>query len=166
MKISGARALTILVLVTGCQHFGLNHQVLGFVNLLIKEEEPSLAEYARYAGECGGETELTFLWRKCKKLGWQENSKECIDLGRKRCLSGVKHASFTLSWVRKQFSTERESYRIISVREERDSETVTLRIGKNVFTLYHNKSLNPPGGLKVDIVEINGKKIGEYLASP
>ncbi len=142
----------------------IDQKVINFISLLVKTSEPTLAEYEKYAGECGGESELAFMLNECLSKGRNVKMKQCVDFTRKRCKEAKNVPSLKLKWIRKFFSTAGKEYKIIDIQSE--SETVYLievEIGKNKFQLYYNTSTYPPGGVIVDVYKINGKKLTYYL---
>ena len=146
---------------------GANQEVLSFLQLLIKEDAPTLAEYARFSGEGDpSELELVFELKKCSANGWESGSKPCIEYIRKRWNSADKEKALFLSWVRKNFSTVGQSHHIINVSSKNEGfihNLIEVEIGKNNFVLFKNTDQNRPTGLLVGISEINGKKITKEL---
>lgn len=146
----------------------LNPEVSGFIQLLVRTNEPTLAEYAKFSGECGGKTELVFALEECRSRGWEINSKTCIDFTRQRCHSSDKEPSLELSWLRERFSTVGKNYRLVGVRTETVGfrhDLVEVEIGKDKFLLFHNTDPKIPTGLVVGVSKVNGKKVQDYLRS-
>ncbi len=140
--------------------------VNSFIQLLLRTNEPTLAEYAEFSGECGGESELTFMLNECRSSGWEIHSKSCVDFTRQRCKEAEQLSSLELGWLREQFSTTAESYQLIRVQSESENiNLVEVKIGKNTFLLFHNVAPYPPGGLVVGVSKVNGKKLTDYLRS-
>ena len=79
--------------------------VTGFINLLVRQDEPTLLEYSKFVGDCGGESELLFTLHKCKLLGFDEMSQQCIILSNQECKMVDILPSHELSWTRKKFAT-------------------------------------------------------------
>ena len=144
----------------------LQPEVTAFIQLLVRANEPTLAEYAKYSGECGGEPELAFMLNECRSKRWDIYSRPCVDFTRQRCRVAEQEPSYELSWLREQFSTARKSYRLISVQSESEGiDLVEVKIGKNNFLLYYNANPYLPGGLVVGVSMVNGKKVTNYLKS-
>jgi len=142
----------------------LSQEVSGFIQLLVRTDEPTLAEYAQYSGECGGESELVFALNECRSKGWEVNSKSCIDFTRQRCRMAEQEPSLELSWLRERFSTAGKSYRLIRTQSESgDIDLIEVEIGKNKFLLFHDARPYPPGGLVIGASKVNGKKVADYL---
>ena len=145
---------------------GLNPEVSDFVQLLVRTDSPTLAEFATYSGECGGESELVFTARECRARGWAIGSKSCLDFSHQRCLMAKHQPSLELAWLRERFSTVGASYQLLDIQSENGPfkhQLVEVRIGENQFLLFHNIEPNFPTGLVVGVLQINGKKIGDYL---
>jgi hypothetical protein len=142
-------------------------EVQAFIQLLIKADKPTLAEYAQYSGEGDpSELELNFELKECHSKGWEDRSKECIDYIHGRWNSADRHNALYLNWLRERFSTVGKSYRIIEVESKTEGfnhELIKLEIGKNKFLLFHNTDQNLPTGLVVGVSEVDGKKITNYL---
>jgi hypothetical protein len=141
-------------------------EVSDFITLLVQDEKPTLSEYSKFAGECGGELELSLTLRECKKKGWTVESKECIDYSFQRCQMKDKSPSLALNWLRRRFSTPGKKYEILRVQEVNEGfmhELINVRIGQNIFLLFRNTEPSLPTGTLVDITAINGKKVNEYL---
>jgi len=160
--------LTLLPLLVICtvSNAGLRPDVHDFIKLLTREAPPSLAEYSRFSGECGGETELIFETKECHAKGWKTNSRACIDFTQRRCQLEEQEVSLVLSWLRKKFSTAGKRYDLLSVISNTDDlnyELIKVKIGQNTFVLLHYLDSNPPGGMTVAVSRINGKEIREYL---
>lgn len=157
-----------LFLVSACavSREKLHPEVSDFIQLLVRANEPALAEYAKFGGECGGESELAFALNECRSKGWEINSKSCADFTRQRCRAAEYGPSLELSWLRKRFSTVGKSYRLISVQSEPEGiDLIEVEIGKNKFLLFHDATPYPPGGLVVGVSKVNGKKVADYLKS-
>ena len=139
-------------------------KVSDFIQLLVRANQPTLAEFAKYGGECGGESELKFALNICRTNGWGINTKPCVDFTRQRCREAEREPSLELSWLRDQFSTIGKSYKLISLQSEsEDIDLIEIEIGKNRFLLFHSTNPYPPGGLVVGISKVNGKSISDYL---
>ncbi len=159
-----------LFLVSACveSQEELNPEVSDFIQFLVRIDEPSLAEYAKFSGDCGGESELIFALEECRSRGWDINSKSCVEFTRKRCHMSEQETSLELSWLRERFSTVGKNYRLVNVQPESKGfrhELVEVEIGKNKFLLFHNTDPNIPTGLVVGVSKVNGKKITDYLKS-
>ncbi len=155
-------------LVSACAVFQekMQPEVTSFIQLLVRVNEPTLAEYGKFSGHCGGESELAFWLNECRSKGWDIYSKSCIDFTRQRCRKAELEHSLELSWLRERFSTVGESYQVISVQSESEGiDLVEVEIGKNKFLLYHNATPYSPGGVVVDVSKVNGRKLAEYLKS-
>lgn len=151
-------------LVSGCVNprLAVQPEVQNFLRLLTRTDEPSLAEYSKYGGECGGESELVFELKECHSRGWEEHSKSCVNYTRERCSVADQVPSLELGWLRKQFSTVGKSYRIVSVESKTEGfhhELVEVEIGKNIFLLFHNIDPHTPTGLVIGVSKVNGKNI-------
>jgi hypothetical protein len=143
----------------------LNPEVTSFIQLLVRLEEPTLAEYAKFSGECGGESELDFELEECRSKGWHTHSQSCINYTRQRCDMADQETSLELSWLRERFSTVGKSYRLISVHSETEffkHDLVEVDIGKNKFLLFHNNALYQPGGMLVGVSKVNGKNLSDF----
>ena len=146
----------------------LSSEVSDFIQLLVRTDEPSLAEYAKFSGECGGEFELAFDLEECRSRGWKINTKACVEFTRQRCHMAEQETSLALSWLRKRFSTVGENYRLVSIQtgsEDFEHDLVEVEIGKNKFLLFRNTDPNMPTGLLVGVSKVNDKKITDYLKS-
>lgn len=151
----------------------LHPKVTGFIQLLIRTDEPTLAEYAKFSGECGGESELIITLEECQLRGWEINSESCINYTQNRCRSADQEPSFELGWLRERFSTAGKNYRLISAQSETEGfshDLIEIEIGKDRFLLFHNTDSNIPTGLIVGVSKVNGKKIAykeiiDYLKS-
>lgn len=155
-----------LFLVRACaaSQAQLHPDVFDFIELLVRANEPTLAEYAKFSGGCGGESELDFMLNECRSKEWDIYSKSCIDFTRQRCREAEQEPSLELSWLRDQFSTAGESYKLISVQPGSGGiDLIEVEIGKNRYSLYHNANLHPLGGLVVGVNKVNGKKFTDYL---
>lgn len=142
----------------------LHPEVADFIQLLVRTNEPTLAEYAKFSGECGGDPELAFVLNECRSKGWEINSESCVDLSQQRCRIAKQVPSLKLSWLREQFSTVGKSYQFVSIQSEYEGiDLVEVQIGENKFLLFHNATPYPPGGLVVGVSIVNGKKLTEYL---
>lgn len=162
--------LSLSLVMSACvavSHEKLNPEVSGFIQLLVRTDEPTLAECAKFSGECGGEIELDFALKECRFRGWETNSKTCIDFTRQRCHSADQELSFEFSWLRARFSTVGKNYRLIGIRSETVGfrhDLVEVEIGKDKFLLFHNTDPNVPTGLVVGVSKVNGKVV-DYLRS-
>ena len=135
-----------------------------FIQLLVKTNEPTLAEYGKFSGECGGESELEFELEECRLRGWDIYSEPCIAFTRRRC-EGAEHvSSLELNWLRERFSTVGKNYRLIGIQSQSTSiDLIELKIGNNTFLLYYDASSQSPGGLIVGVSGVNGKKLSDYV---
>ena len=143
----------------------LHPEVDSFIQLLVRLDEPTLAEYAKFSGECGGESELDFELEECQSRGWHTHSQSCIDYTRQRCEMADQEASLELSWLRKQFSTPGNTYSLVSVHSETEGfkhDLVEVAIGENKFLLFHSIDPYPPGGLLVGVTKVNGKEVYDF----
>lgn len=144
-----------------------------FIQLLVRTDEPTLAEYGKLVGgtdRCGGESELLFLLKtECRPRGWSFYSKSCINLTRQQCEMSEHVPSLELNWLREQFSTAGESYQVLDViQKEYEYEgyeyyLFEVEIGKNNFLLHYDL----PGPLRIQdrivyVSEVNSKKLSEY----
>ncbi len=158
----------VLVFLTlGCANpkSAIQPEVHDFLQLLTRSDEPSLAEYSKYSGECGGESELVFALKECHSRGWEEHSKSCVNFTRERCSVAAQVPSLELGWLRKRFSTVGKSYLIVSVESKTEGfrhELVEVEIGGNKFLLFHNTDPRIPTGLIVGVSKVNSKNIDEY----
>jgi len=139
----------------------------GFIKLLIREKAPTLEEYAKYAGECGGERELSFELNECKMNNWDYHSKECINYTKTRCLNANNEVALSLKWIRNKFLTVGKKYQVHKIYLSNDGFThkiIEVKIGKDCFKLFYNYnlSLNHYAGFLIDIIEVNGLKISPY----
>lgn len=158
----------LLFVVSACFGFQekLNPQVYEFVQLLVRVDEPTLAEYAKFSGECGGESELVFTLKECSSRGWDINSKSCVEFTRQRCHFAEQESAFELSWLRDRFSTVGKKFRLVGIESRTEGfnhDLVEVEIGENRFLLFHNTAPNSPTGLVVGVSKVNGKKIADYL---
>ena len=143
----------------------LNPEVTSFIQLLVGQAEPTLTEYAKFSGECGGESELDFELEECQSKGWHTHSQSCSKYTRQRCDMADQIASLELSWLRERFSTVGKNYRLISVHSETEGykhDLVEVEVGKNKFLLFHNNALYPPGGMLVGVSKVNGKYLSDF----
>ncbi len=155
-------------LASGCAsaESAVQPEVRGFLQLLTRTDEPTLAEAAKFSGECGGESELIFELKDCHSRGWEEHSKLCVNYTRARCDGADQVASLELSWLRERFSTVGKSYHVVSVELKAEGfshELVEVEIGKNKFLLFHNIDPHIPTGLVVGVSKVNGKSVADYL---
>lgn len=159
----------LILLATPCaesQH-RLSPDVLGFISLLAQERQPTLAEFSRFSGECGGEAELAFVLNECQSRGWPASSDSCIAFSRQRCELATQKPSLLLSWLRTTYHTVGKRYRVISIKSESESiEELEVQIGENRFVLFHDSSSAPVGGLVVGVSSINGRKVGDRMPRP
>ncbi|UCZ57636.1 hypothetical protein LGV61_04980 [Desulfurispirillum indicum] len=147
-------------------HEDLPQIIYDFLDLMVRFDEPTLAEYAKFSGECGGEPELVFTLTVCRANGWRVDSEPCIDFSRKRCQAAAYEPSLQLNWFRGKFSTVGKSYQVINVQSEsEDISLIEVQIGKSEFLLFYNAILHPPGGLIVGVSKIDGKKVTDYLTA-
>lgn len=140
-------------------------KVDAFVQLLIKDSDPTLAEHSEFSGECGGESELEFELQECRSRGWDIYSASCVTFTRQRCLAAAEESSLELYWLRRKFSTVGKTYRVIDIKHLSESESiyvVEVEIGDNTFLLYYDARPNPPGGLAVGVISVNNKKLGDF----
>ena len=147
----------------------LSAEVSNFMQLLIQTDKPTLAEYARFSGECGGESELAFTLKECQARGWSVASNECVDFSQQRCHMADQQPSMVLTWLRDRFSTVGANYQILGIQSMNGRfkhESIEVKIGKSQFLLFHNTEPNSPTGLVVGVSQVNGKKIEDYLKSP
>ena len=159
-----------LFLVNACveSQEKLSSEVSDFIQLLVRTDEPSLAEYAKFSGECGGEPELVFALEECRSRGWGIYTKSCVEYTWRRCHIAEQITSLELSWLRKRFSTVGENYRLVSIQtgsEGFEHDLLEVEIGKNKFLLFHNTDPNIPTGFLVGVSKVNDKKITDYLKS-
>lgn len=143
----------------------VKQEVDGFIQLLIKADVPTLAEYARFSSE-GAELELLFELKECHLRGWEDKSKLCVNFIQNRWRSADQQPTFFLGWLRKQFSTVGKSYHLVGVESKTEGfshDLVEVNIGENRFLLFHNTDPNKPTGVIVDVSEVNGKNINFYF---
>ena len=139
-------------------------EVTGFIQLLVRTGEPTLAEHAKFSGECGGESELEFELKECRSRGWDIYSESCVAFTRQRCHAAEQESSLELNWLRERFSTVGKSYRLIGVQSQSANiDLVEVEIGNNTFLLFYDANSYPPGGLVVAVSNVNGKKVTDYL---
>ena len=144
----------------------VDSEVSRFIELLVRAEEPTLAEYAELSGECGGDLELGFMLQVCRSSGWDIYADACIDLTRRRCDSADHVPSLGLRWLRSRFSTVEQVYRVTGVfpgNTEFRHELIEVRIGKHQFLLFHNTDPRTLTGLIVGVTAVNGRPISELL---
>ena len=110
-------SFSVLIACVGFQQ-QLSPEVSGFIQLLVKIDEPTLAEYAKFSGNCGGEPELIFSLDACEANGWNSNSQSCINFTRKKCEMPDQEPSLKLSWLRERFSTVGKKYRLVGTQSE------------------------------------------------
>lgn len=138
-------------------------EVTGFIQLLVRTSEPTLAEHAKFSGECGGEFELEFELKECRSRGWDIYSESCIAFTRQRCHAAEQEPSLALNWLRERFSTVGKSYRLIDVQSQSANiDLVGVEIGGNTFLLFYDAGSHPPGGLIVGVSRVNSKKVTDY----
>ena len=148
----------------------LHPQVDSFIQLLVRLDEPTLAEYAKFSGECGGESELDFELEECQSRGWHTHSQSCINYTRQRCDMAEQIASLELSWMRERFSTAGKSYRLIGIRSEyigNDQNGYTynlveVQIGENKFLIFHNPNVDILLPVDVSVTKVNEKEVYDY----
>jgi hypothetical protein len=155
-----------LVLQVNCYSNELQKDVYGYIELLTRVSEPTLAEYSNYAGECGGESELLFMQSECKDKYNNIFSCECVKFTKDRCKNEKNTTSLELSWIRRNFSTAGKKYNIEHVKhyskaynDEENSivynyEIISVKIGDNLFDLHHALDDTMPG-LSLYISKIN-----------
>ncbi|MDR1007522.1 MAG: hypothetical protein LBL65_03005 [Campylobacteraceae bacterium] len=159
-----------LVLQVICYSNELPKDVYGYIELLTRVSEPTLAEYSNYAGECGGESELLFMQSECEDNYNNIFSCECVKFTRDRCKNEKNTTSLELNWIRKNFSTAGKKYNIEHIKrynkaynDEGNSmvynyEIISVKIGDNLFDLYHTLDNTVPG-LSLYISNINGSAL-------
>ncbi len=143
----------------------LNPDVTGFIQLLVNPEKPTLAEAAKFGGECGGESELEFIFEECRSKGWYIHSQSCVNFSRQQCKRADQVISLELNWLRERFSTVGKSYRLISIHSETEGfkhDLVEVEIGINKFLLFHNTAQGTPTGLLVGVTKVNGKNLRDF----
>lgn len=141
----------------------VNSRVSEFIGLLVQSRSPTLADYSRYSGECGGEGELAFALKECRSRGWGTKSTHCINFVHQHCEGKTEEPSFVLDWLRTRFATAGKQYHIVRVEPESGGTyQIQVRIGGNDFLLFYDSNPYPPGGLVVDVNRVNGRKIDEY----
>ena len=124
----------------------LHPEVSGFIRLLVSSNDPTLAEFEKFSGECGGEPELGFALNACRSKGWEIDSKSCVDFTRRRCRESEREPSLYLSWLRDRFSTVGKDYRLLGVQSEAEGvELIEVEIGANRFLLFHDTTPYPQG---------------------
>jgi len=141
----------------------VDKEVHDYLQLLVRKDEPTYAEYLRFAGSEG---ELSFELRECRSRGWEIYSESCIAFTRDRANSADKQNSLYLSWVRTRFSTVGASYRIIGSKLKTEGirhNLIEVVIGKNGFLLIHNIHPGRPTSLLVGISRVNDKLMEDYL---
>jgi hypothetical protein len=140
-------------------------RVLGYIGLLVQSRNPTLADYSRFSGECGGEGELAFSLRECRSHDWTTESAHCLEFVHQHCRSESEKPSFVLDWLRTRFATAGKKFRIVHIDPKLGGTyQVLARIGKDDFTLFYDSNPYPPGGLVVDVARVNGRNINEYLS--
>ena len=149
----------------------LHPRVLDYIQLLVRTEEPTLAEYVEITGEseCGGETELEFELDKCYSKNWSLYSKACGYFTRQRCESAEQAPALKLGWFRRRFSTVGERYRLINIQSKSGHDLIEVEIGKNRFLLVQQTdlSISMPPGFLIYVSKVNGKEIVDFgLPSP
>ncbi|MDH5679444.1 MAG: hypothetical protein OEZ28_12575 [Nitrospinota bacterium] len=157
----------MLILVwdgSGCAVFQkkADPNISGFIELLTRTSEPTLAEYAKYSGECGGEGELVFELDLCRIRGYEIKSEGCIDFVRHRCHSADHEQSLELGWIRERFFTVGKQYRLVSIRQETEGvkhNLIEILIGTHLFLLFHALEPDPPGGRIIGVVKVDSKRI-------
>lgn len=167
-KIAKVALYLSFFLVSACvgSQKNLDPEVSNFIRLLVQAEAPTLAEYSKFSGECGGESELSFELNECRSRGWDINSESCIEFTRQRCNSADNENSLVLSWIREQFSTVGKSYHLVGIESRTEGfshNLVDVLIGDYRFRLFHNIDPNKPTGVVVGVLEINGKSMSDYL---
>jgi hypothetical protein len=166
-KINFIGMLSLCVLSSCAVSQELSPEISDFMRMLVEEKAPTLAEFSRFSGECGGESELTFTLKECSARGWSIYSGSCVDYSRQSCLTAEHQPSLEISWLRERFSTKGASYRVLSVQPSRGQvsyELVEVEVAGSIFLIFHNTDPIPIGGLSVGISKVNGKKIEDYLA--
>lgn len=161
--------LIILLITTDCvfSRDKMDKEIQDFLELLVREQEPTYAEYEKISGVDTDEYELAFQIRECNLRGWEGLSKLCVDFTRNIARSPDKNISLSLNWLRKQFSTIGNKYHIISIVSKTEGwnhDLVEAKIGKNNFLLYHNTGSNKPTSVIVRVSKVNGRNINDYFA--
>lgn len=143
----------------------LHPQVNSYIQLLVRPEEPTIAELEKFTGECGGEFELDFVLDECRSKGWHIHSQSCINFSRQQCNMTDQKVSLAFSWLRERFSTVGKNYRLIGVRSEHIGQNgytydlVEVEIGENKFLFFHNPNIDISTPEDVYVIEVNGKDI-------
>jgi hypothetical protein len=142
-------------------------RVLGFIDLLVQDRDPTLKDYSRFSGECGGEGELGFALRQCHSRGWATQTTSCVDFVHQHCQSASEEPAFVLNWIRARFATAGKQYRIVRIDPVvGGTYQIEVRIAKNNLLLFFDRGSHPPGGLVVDVTRINGRTIQQLLHPP
>jgi hypothetical protein len=162
-------SMIAFVAVCGCvkKTPDVQPEVKDFIQLLIKADKPTLAEYERFSGDGDpSELELEFELKECHAKGWADRSKECINYENSRWKSADRQPALFLGWLRERFSTVGKSYKIISVESKTEGfnhELIEVEIGNNRFLLFHNTAPDLPTGELLSVTKVNGKEITDYL---
>ncbi|MBI2413959.1 MAG: hypothetical protein HYV24_12215 [Deltaproteobacteria bacterium] len=161
-------SLVLFFLTNRCVASEIQPEINDFIQLLIKADNPTLAEYIRFSGESdSSELELFFELKECRSRGWADSSDLCINFVRNRWRTADQHNSLFLGWLREQFSTVGKNYRIVSVKSKTEGfshELVEVVIGENKFLLFHNTEHSKPTGIVIGVSEVNGKNINYYFS--
>ncbi len=163
--------LLILVLTLSCCNTRTStredRDVLDFLELLVGDETPTLAQYQRFAGPGDpGERELAFELQECRRKGWSVDSAACKGFVQKRWSEPEKHKSLYFSWLRNHFSTSNARYRILRRRSSAEGfqhELVDVTIGHTPFILFHNTAPGHPTGVIVSVISAGGTKIDQLI---
>lgn len=142
-----------------------DQDLMGFIDLLTRENTPSLKEASFYSGECGGESELDFVLDHCEKQWGDMYGSKCISYSKERCSNSEKSLSLELDWIRLNYSTVGKTYYIIETKEydnEMKYDLSKIKIGEHIFLIFINKEAKTPTGLKVGVTTINGKRPSEH----
>ena len=142
-------------------------EVTQFIQLLVQRNEPSLADYERFAGDGDpSEIELGFEERECNSRGWSLSDERCLRYTRDRWLDpGAQQAMF-LSWFRRQFDTVGKPFRVIGIQRYSEGfshNLIEVDIGRTVLILFENTEPGVPTGMLVGVSKINGKSLESFL---
>jgi hypothetical protein len=160
-----------LVLQVNCYSDELSEDVDGYIELLTRTSEPTLAEYSKYAGECGGESELSFMQSECLNRYGEIFSCECVQFTRDMCENEQNTTSLELSWIRKNFATAGKKYDIIGTEHYNTThdeggknityshKIISVKIGNNIFGFHRAENYDTPQGLSLYISTINGSAL-------
>jgi hypothetical protein len=152
-----------------CYSGELLQNVYGYIELLTNSNKPTLAEYSKYAGECGGESELLFMQAECLNRYKAIFSCDCVRFVKDRCDNQENVESLRLNWIRTKFLTAGTIYEIKKVEDYNQSQPeeeitynykiIHVKIGDNIFKLYHSMESNLPLDLTTYISHINEKPL-------